>query len=517
MIVDPEKRLQHFYFIRASILLFACGWLMPLQAAASVHTEEDSLGSIESLLDGGIASDAGSIFVAQSQMDEVGLFAADEPVLTSDPRFEIGQILAQPRGSWLPILPPKAVASHFARFAYRSPSKSENRGRSKIKDAVAQASKASLPPPIVSDLPLASHPLVDQYRSYFLGSGRRVFTRWLQRLDRLGPKIRSILKEEGLPQDLVYLALIESGLRSQAHSSAAAVGYWQFLAPTGRENGLKINSWLDQRRNLERSTRAAARFLTHLHRRFRDWHLACAAYNAGAGRVTRALRRHNVESFWQLHQHKGLARETLHYVPKLIAALSIAKNREHYGFGAASLEHKDTEWDILKVQGAVALRSLARGLKLSERDFLRAHSEYILATTPPYGEHLLRVPKGRVKQAQAWLKNHRPKTPEAFVRHRLKAGETLYGLARRYKTQSKEIAQYNGIRSPRLLRPGRVLLIPQNVSLRPKKAKKGSYTVGQGDTLWSIARRHGLAVATLKRLNRGLSKVIRPGDVLSLR
>ncbi len=176
------------------------------------------------------------------------------------------------------------------------------------------------------DIPLATHPLVDLYIDYFSGRGRWFFAKWLERSRRFIPMMQPILEKAGVPQDLVYVAMIESGFSASAYSTAAAAGYWQFIGPTGKLYGLSHTLWVDERRDFERATQAAARYLGALYREMGDWHLAWACYNAGEGRIRRALAKYKVHDFWQLIAYpRSVAKETAHYVPKVIAAAMIAK------------------------------------------------------------------------------------------------------------------------------------------------------------------------------------------------
>lgn len=182
------------------------------------------------------------------------------------------------------------------------------------------------------DFPVRVNSQVEKWVNYFTGRGRKSFTKYLRRSEYFIPYIQPILTEFGLPLDLVYLAMIESGFNNHARSRARAVGPWQFISSTGRRFGLDVNWWVDERRNIKKSTIAAAHYLGTLYRHFNNWELAAASYNAGEHKVVRAIRRYGVKDFWVISKHRFLRPETRNYVPKIIAAAILSKNREAFGF-----------------------------------------------------------------------------------------------------------------------------------------------------------------------------------------
>ncbi|MCK5691032.1 lytic transglycosylase domain-containing protein, partial [Myxococcota bacterium] len=207
--------------------------------------------------------------------------------------------------------------------------------------------------------------------------------------------MRPILKKKGLPEDTVYLAMIESGFSSRARSTVGAGGFWQFMPATGKVYGLSQTTWVDERRDFIMATESAAHFLTDLHREFKDWHLAWAGYNAGGGRIRRALKRHGATTFWDLADNpKSLVQETRHYVPKIIAAAIVAKNREKYGFAPASYK-KSLSWDEFQVESSTDLRIVAKYLHIPITQLRTLNPAYFLDITPPNKKSTLRVPKGK--------------------------------------------------------------------------------------------------------------------------
>ena len=188
------------------------------------------------------------------------------------------------------------------------------------------------------DLPVTVNSRVEHWIDYFCGRGRGYFQKYLERSEFFVPFIVPILKQNGMPEDLVYLAMIESGFNNLARSRAKAVGPWQFISATGRRYGLEVNWWVDERRDVEKSTRAAVEYLRDLYSIFQTWELAAAAYNAGEAKIARAVRRFGSKDFWLISKHKFLRPETRDYVPKMLAAAIIAKNRKQFGFPEANVK-----------------------------------------------------------------------------------------------------------------------------------------------------------------------------------
>lgn len=208
------------------------------------------------------------------------------------------------------------------------------------------------------DFPVVMNKQVEAYLDLYQTRQHKIFARWLSRSTRYLPYMQAELKKAGLPTDLAYLSMIESGFNQRAYSRARAVGLWQFMSATGRQYNLAIDSYLDERRDLEKSTAAAISFLTDLYNEFGDWHLAVAAYNAGPGKIRSGLRRYNVDTFWDLAQKKHLRLETKRYVPKLIAAIIISKNPEKYGF--TNISYADPiDYTPLKVGPGLSLDAVA--------------------------------------------------------------------------------------------------------------------------------------------------------------
>ncbi len=241
----------------------------------------------------------------------------------------------------------------------------------------------TVPSEVSFDFPVVENEKVRYYLDYFSGRGHAVVTRWLERSARYLPMIHEIFAEEGLPLDLAYLAMIESGFNNNAYSWAHAVGPWQFISSTGKLYGLNHDWWMDERRDPVKATRAAARHLRDLHQMFDgDWYLAAAAYNAGAGRIRRAIRHFDSTDFWTISQGTHLAKETRHYVPKLLAAMLIAKEPEKYGFFELNYQEPLT-FETVTVETTTDLEVVARLCGASLDEIKRLNPELKRWSTPP--------------------------------------------------------------------------------------------------------------------------------------
>jgi membrane-bound lytic murein transglycosylase D len=379
-----------------------------------------------------------------------------------------------------------------------------------------------------------SHSRVRWYLDFFQSKGRERMGIWLNRMPRYEPMIRERLQREGLPGDLVYLALIESGFSNTATSRARAVGMWQFMKGTAKLYGMRVDSWVDERRDPYRATDAAARHLRDLNQRFGSLYLAAAAYNAGSGRVSRGLRRlpDDDESdstsadamFFRLYDTKLLRRETKDYVPKLIAAALIAKEPARYGFTVTAAE--PPTYDSIIVPTMTGLDVIARLADTTVAAIRELNPQYLRLATPPAVASVVRVPAGRGSTTVAAYAELPPNRRVTFVEHFVARGETMGGIARRYRVSQRLLADANPKVRPNRLRIGQRLIVPTGGAISgsvarqmadpPKPAgtnRSGWHRVRRGETLTAIADDYGVTVRDLQRWNSlGSSGRIRAGQ-----
>src|SRR4030043_1198238 len=283
------------------------------------------------------------------------------------------------------------------------------------------------------DIPIVMNGKVEQFIQYFQTNIREKFVIWLSRSEKYIPFMRNLLKEHGLPEDLVYLSLIESGFNPYAYSRAKAVGLWQFISMTGKRYGLKVNWWVDERRDPEKSTIAAAKYLKDLYEMFSCWYLAAAGYNAGEYKIIKAIKRYQTEDFWKLTQHRYLKRETKDYVPLMIAAALVAKDPEKYGFIAAEYQ-EPLRYEEVKVPELTDLSLIAKACEISLDEIKDLNPELRRGVTPPNEtEYEIKIPFGK---KDLFLKNFealQPLEKFQFKTHPVKKGETLKGIATLYR------------------------------------------------------------------------------------
>ncbi len=399
------------------------------------------------------------------------------------------------------------------------------------------------------DIPVEMQPLVAQYIQFFQGPGRKWFRKWMSRSTRYIPVMQPILEQKGLPRDTVYLAMIESGFSAHAYSWAHAAGPWQFISSTGREYGLRQDFWVDERRDPIKATHAAARYLRQLYSELGHWYLAWAGYNTGGGRVRRLVERHGTKDFWALSAERGLATETKHYVPKLIAAALVAKHPSAFGFREEEFNYEPVlEFDEVKLADATDLDVIARSAGVSVKAVQDLNPELKRWCTPPASEkksYTLRLPKGTAAQFAQNFKQLSPKERLSFRIHKVRRGDTLSQIARAYGSAPEAILTFNRLKSARSLRINSELAIPVPAGRGGKgalerkvaQARRGgvtvlrpeeeipagtrsapvasgpiqsevingrtriTYGVQPGDSLWAIAQRFHVTVEDLRRWN----------------
>jgi len=370
------------------------------------------------------------------------------------------------------------------------------------------------------DYPIVVNARVQNWMVYFLTRGRKWFVKWLARADRYGPLILPLLKDAGLPQDLLFQAMIESGFNPYATSSARAVGVWQFISSTGGEYGLERNWWIDERRDPVHATHSAIAFMKHLYKRFGSWELASAAYNAGGGKISRAIKMYGTNDYWELaaSSRTYLKPETKNYVPKIIAAAILSKYADRYGLSKdIPEEHRLSLWDhdVVTVPEATDLALVARLVGSTVEEIQGINPALRRGYTPPgMSNYRLNVPRGKAK---AFTKKF-SKLPEnervTFLRYKVRRGDTLGRIASRHKIPVATIAKLNHVRDARKLRVGQRLLIPVRAEAMP--SRKISHQVVRGETLSSIAARYGTSVSSLKKRNKLKSDKVKVGQKLAV-
>ena len=374
---------------------------------------------------------------------------------------------------------------------------------------------------------------IEKFIRYFQTGGRKKFELYLSRSGKYVGMMQKILVRYGLPEDLVYVALIESGFSPKAYSVAKAAGPWQFISETGRRYGLRIDWWADERRDAEKSTHAAASYLRDLYGMFESWPLATAAYNAGEGKIQRAVTRYKSDDFSELIRHGYLKQETKDYVPKMLAALTIAKDPDKYGFGDVAYE-APLDLRTVSVPGGTDLAAVARLLEVPVESIRDWNPELRRFCTPPNRERYdLRLSVDAARIAEERMEEIRTQAKITFLQHKVRKGETLHVLADRYKTSVPVLRELNGLKRDSLGRTARLVIpvtglmetetvpgtevSPDQLSMAHMRVEEGSrkarirggrrpeagetVAVRKGDTLARLAKRHGVRVKDLASAN----------------
>jgi len=314
------------------------------------------------------------------------------------------------------------------------------------------------------DIPVEMQPLVAQYIRFFQGPGRKWFRVWMSRSSRYIPMMAPVLEASGLPRDTVYLAMIESGFSPEAYSWARAAGPWQFISSTGKRFGLRQDFWVDERRDPLKATRAASRYLRELHDALGTWYLAWAGYNAGGEKLRRLVERRGTDDFWELAEGRGLAKETKHYVPKLIACALVAKHPKAFGFSDDEFSwQQPLAFDEVPVVEPTDLEVLARAAGVGVEDIRALNPELRRWCTPPASReapYLLRVPAGTRNTFLANIGKVSPHDRLTFRIHRVVRGDTLSRIAASYHSAPEAIALFNHLKNVRALRVNTELAIP---------------------------------------------------------
>ena len=375
-------------------------------------------------------------------------------------------------------------------------------------------------------IPLVRNKQVDQFITYFTtAKGRKQFSIWMKRYMEYKDLIIPILKQHKMPEELMILAMIESGLNPKAYSRANASGMWQFIYSTGKNYGLKRDWYVDERRDPVKATHAACEYLKDLNEQFDNWYLALAAYNCGAGRISRASKLHQTYDFWQMH---SLPRESRNYIPYYLAAAIIAKDPDQYGFNIPESKPFSYEEVVLENSADLAVLSRVAGIKV--KTLRKYNPELRQSATPADSPYLLKLPKGKKEQFLArW--NSIPESERfapQFIVHRVRYGESLWTISKKYGASIHDIAAVNKIRNRHKIKVGNKLKVPlKGGVLRtwgtkdnggPSGHYKVTYKVKRGDTLGQIAEDYKSKASKIRRWN-GLkygSSLIYPGQKLKI-
>ena len=427
----------------------------------------------------------------------------------------------------------------------------------KEQEAASEEVEANVGKPYRSsygEIAMDDHQLVDKWVQYFQGRGRERMTTYLERSGRYLPMMKNVLRENGLPEELVYIALIESGFSPRAHSKANAVGYWQFIRETGRRYGLKVDTFIDERRDPVLATRAAVEYFKTLYNMFGSWHLAMASYNCGEGRVKRAVNKHKTKNFWELiARRRALPTESKHYVPKFIAAAKIASNPEKYGFSEIKFQDP-LSYDTVTLTNPISLSKLASNVNvdLDEMKLLNPKFRSDFVPMARAGETVVRLPVGLGQDALAALSMSVTTQPKIvnndYMFYKIRSGDSLSTIARRHRTTVSQIRRLNDLSNRYILRVGARLRIPDKGGALPENtveedahapsrrtmastpnvvtaaatiapmAENEFHVVRRGDNLSNIAQKYSLTIADLLKLNNLTNRsVLRPGQKLRVR
>ncbi len=369
-------------------------------------------------------------------------------------------------------------------------------------------------------IPLVRSRKIDRITDFICGRESWRFQQYLDNSGYYRDHIMPILAQYGLPEELFYLPLIESGFNPNAYSYAHAAGMWQFIAGTGARYGLKRNWWIDERRDPIKSTHAAAKYLKKLYEEFNDWFLALAAYNAGELRIWRAIKREGTRDYWKL---KSLPQQTRDYVPTFMASMLVAKNPEKYGFTNSP---KDKwEWDEVPVSSSYEFDAIARACGVSVEEIRRLNPELRRWVTPPNEpNYILRVPVGKGDSLIAKLKQLPPAIAEKrteWLTHKVKKGQTLHSISNKYGVTISAIVAANHIKRPSQLRVGQMLVIPTDrYYAAPRTSSEDvvfTHTVQKGESLSLIAKKYNTSVTKIRSLNNLQDDIIQPGTILKVR
>jgi membrane-bound lytic murein transglycosylase D len=337
------------------------------------------------------------------------------------------------------------------------------------------------------DFPMEVNTPVKSWIKKLTVKDREHFLIDLARLDKVRPVMEDIFERNGIPRDLVNLCLVESGAKQHAVSCSGAAGYWQFLPDTAKLYGLQVNRWVDERKNLEKSTEAAARYLRHLYSIFGDWLLAIAAYNAGEGAIIRIMKSNKgVDTFWDISRSMTIKPETLEYVPKFIATVVVSKNRNTYDLPLPKMEDSRPYRAPDTIDSPSYLDRLARTNDYFQESLRNSNTVLVTESYSP---------------SDKGSKTNKSKNEP--ITYKVRKGDTLFSLAKKYSITVNALAEANDISPKKKLSLGKSLIIPadsQREMSKPKPEQK-TYTIVKGDTLEGISKKYGTSVDDVRRLN----------------
>ena len=368
---------------------------------------------------------------------------------------------------------------------------------------------------ISHDLPLTVNDEVLSFLNFFqTPRGKAIVETGLRRSGRYQEMISRVLREEGIPQDLIYLAQAESAFQPLALSRAGARGIWQFVAWRGNEYGLRHTWWIDERQDPEKATRAAAQHLRDLYGLYGDWYLAMAAYNCGPGNVQKGIERTGYADFWELYRRNVLPKETKNYVPIILALTLIAKDAAHYGI---HVERDDpVPSDVVKPGRAIDLRLVAESIDVDVETLHQLNPALLRLATPDDPSFELHLPKGTAEKFSASIADIPPEKWVSWRRHKVAPGDTLTSIAKKYHVTPAAIASANNLEKGEALSAGDKLIIPAVQPASETKSRLVQYRVRKGDTLLGIADRYSVSSDDLRKWNHLKAARVSRGMVLRI-
>ena len=366
---------------------------------------------------------------------------------------------------------------------------------------------------IEGHVPITYNKKVASIIKYYKNQGKPHIQKWLNREDKFKEIILPILKEEKVPPEIFYVAMVESGLKTDAKSYAAAVGPWQFIASTAKIFDLKKTYYIDERRDFEKSTRAACRYLKKLHKEFGDWYLAFAAYNCGETRVRRHINYFNTRNYWEL---TNLPKETQNYIPSILAIIFISKDPEKYGFTVNP--EPSFEWTLKEIDKSVNLDDIARCSKINKKTLIDYNPELIkdfiyVKKNEKYNFRMPITCSADFDSLFALVEGVKS-DKVLIVNHKVKRGESFWYLAKKNGTTITAICELNNLDRNKPLRVGKMIKIPVGLKNYKAKPQKKIYVVKYGDTLSEIAVKNRVKMSKIKSWNKLKSNFIRVGQKL---